>query len=77
MGSVPDHYHSAAIPLVELDPFNRPEMELLIGLQGSEIRWNRCAESGKAASKAFEASRERVLEARPVDGSETIGTALA
>jgi len=77
MSSIPNQDHSAAVPLVELDPFNRPNDELFITLQGSEIRRSRLAESSKAASEAFEASRKGVLEAPPVDGSKTIGIALA
>jgi hypothetical protein len=77
MGSIPNQDHPPAIPLVELDPFNRPNVKLLIRLQTSEIRRNRRAESHKAASEAFEASHEGVLEAAPVDGSKTIGIALA
>src|SRR6516165_542079 len=57
MCSIPDQDHSAAVPLVELDPFNRPNDELFTTPQGSEIRRNRLAKSSKAASEAFEASR--------------------
>ena len=32
MSSIPHQDHPAAIPLVELDPFNRPNVELLITL---------------------------------------------
>ena len=37
-----------------------PKWELLVRLQGSEIRRNRRAESSKAASEAFEASDEGI-----------------
>jgi hypothetical protein len=77
VSGVPNQHHAAAIPLVELDPFNRPNVDLFIRLQSGEIRRNRPAESHKAASEAFEASHERVLETVPVDGSKTIGVALA
>ena len=56
MSSIPNKNHPATIPLIELDPFNRPNVELLITLQGSEICRNRLAESSKAASEAIEAS---------------------
>jgi hypothetical protein len=51
--SIPNQDHPTAIPHVEFDPLNRPNVELLVMLQGSEIRWNRLAESIKAASEAF------------------------
>jgi hypothetical protein len=76
MCSIPNQDHPATVPLVELDPFNRPNDELFIALQGSEIRRNRFAESSKAASEALEASHKGVLEAYPVDGSKTISVAL-
>jgi hypothetical protein len=57
MSSIPNKDHPAAVPLVELDPFNRPNDELFITPQGSEIRRNRLAKSSKAASEALEASR--------------------
>jgi hypothetical protein len=53
MRSIPNQDHPAAIPHVELDPLNRPNVELLVTLQGSEIRWNRLSESNKTASEAF------------------------
>jgi hypothetical protein len=53
MRSIPNEDYPAAIPLVELDPFDRLNMQLLIALQGSEIRRNRPAESNEAASEAF------------------------
>ena len=52
MSSIPNQDHPAAVPLVELDPFNRPNDELFITLQGSEIRRSRLAKSSKAASEA-------------------------
>src|SRR5260370_17375958 len=77
MRSIPNQDHSAAIPLVDLDPLDGPKMELLVRLQGSEIRRNRRAESNKTASEAFEASDEGIVEARPADRSKTISAALA
>jgi hypothetical protein len=53
MRSIPNQDHPAAIPHVELDPLNRPNVELLVTLQGSEIGWNRLGESNKTASEAF------------------------
>jgi len=53
MRSIPNQDHPAAIPHVELHPLNRPNVKLLVTLQGSEIRRNRLRESNKTASEAF------------------------
>jgi hypothetical protein len=58
MSCIPNQDHPASVPLVDLDPFDRPNDELFIALQGSEIQRNRLAEASKAASEALEASHE-------------------
>jgi hypothetical protein len=77
MSSVSNQDHPATIAFVELDPFNRPNVELLISLQRCEILRSRPAESNKVASKALETFLDRVIKALSVDRSKTIGIALA
>jgi hypothetical protein len=43
-------HNSATIPRLDVDPFNRPDMGLLIALQGSEILWNRRCQSNGGSS---------------------------
>jgi hypothetical protein len=77
MRRIANKHNSATIPRLDVDPFNRPDTELLIALQGSEILRNRPLEFGEAASEPVEASDERVLEAFRVNGSKSVCVALA
>jgi hypothetical protein len=77
MRRIPDQDHSAAMPLVEIDPLDCPKVELLIRLQDGEIRRDRRTEFSKAAPEAFEAPWKRVLETFPVNSSKTISATFA
>lgn len=58
MGGVTDEDHPAGVPGVELDPFARADMELLVAPQGRQVRGNRPAEAGEAAPEPFQPSRQ-------------------
>ena len=70
MRRVPDQDDPAAIPLLDLDPFDRGNVELLVTLHSSEIGGHGRAEARKAASEALEPAWDWVLEALRVDASE-------
>ena len=77
MRGISNQDHSAPMPFVELHIFNRPEVELVIGLQRCEIRRDRRAEFGKATPEAVEASRGDIFEAFPINDSKTLSMAFA
>ena len=62
MGGVADEDHPAGVPGVEFDPFDRADVELLITLQGGEVRRDRPAEAGEAAPEPFQPSRQGSLK---------------
>lgn len=72
MGGVADEDHPAGVPGVEFDPFDRADVELLIALQGGEVRRDRPAEAGEAAPEPFQPSRQGVVEALGVDAGEAV-----
>jgi hypothetical protein len=77
MRGVANEDDPAMMPQLDIDPFDRPDMELLIVFQGSEVLWDWPAEIGEAASESFEAAGERVLEPFQVNGSEAVCAALS
>jgi hypothetical protein len=77
MGRVPDQNHSSTMPIGKLNPFDWPEVELLVTLQSRQIRGHGRGKINKATSEAFEPTGEGVLKAFSANRSKAIGVTLA
>ena len=72
MGGVADQHNAAAAPLVELQPFDRPAVYLLVLVQTGEIFLHLSAEPDEAVAQALGPAPQRVLQTRPGYVAKTI-----
>src|SRR5262249_6122053 len=77
MGGVADEQDATAEPLLKLQPFDRPTMDLLVALELSEILPDRSAEPGEAMTQPFEAALHCIVQARRRHVAEPVGASFA
>jgi AraC-like DNA-binding protein len=77
MGGVADLHHTAAAPLVGLQPFDRPAVDLLVLVQTGEIFLHQPAKLCEAVAQASEPASHRILQPRPGHVAKTMGAPVA
>ena len=68
---------AAAAPLVELQPFDRSAVDLLVLVQTGEIFLHQPAKLCEAVAQASEPALHRILQPRPGHVAKTIGAPVA
>ena len=61
------------MPAAEFDPFDRPEVDLVVALQAGEVGRDRPAEALEPLPEPFHAAGRRIVEAFPAQAGEPVG----
>src|SRR5947209_16939425 len=64
MRGIADEDDATAVPPIDVQPFDRTAMELLVALQRSQIVSHQSAEPGEALANPFQSALQRIVEAR-------------
>lgn len=73
VGGVAGQDHAAGVPAAEFNPFNRPEVNLVVALQGGEVGRDWAAEALEPLPEPFQAAGRRIVGALPVQAGEPVG----
>jgi hypothetical protein len=74
VGGVADQNRPAGVPAAEVDPFDRPEVDLVVALQAGEVGRDRPAEAAEPLPEPFQAAGRRIVEAFPGQAGEPVGS---